>query len=468
VWPAEYDSSYLFADYVCNKIFELTPKSGGGFTQTEFAAGLGAAGPIAMTFGPHGSGQALYYTTYANNGEVHRIAYTGDVNRTPSATLAASPTSGRLPLTVNFDGSGSGDPDAGDTLSYHWNFGDGTPTETTTTPMTNHTYSTKGTYTASLRVEDNHGALSDPATVRIDAGNEAPTPVITSPAADLLFVVGKQIMLSGSATDQEDGQLPASSFSWEVLQHHNGSHTHPFFSGTGNNLTITAPPPEDLSATGAGNYLEIRFTATDSEGLSKTVVRELQPNRVNVSFESTPIALSLRINGETFSAPPSLVSWEGYKLNANALSPQTRSGTTYVFASWSDGKGQQHDIVTGATPSTYTATFKACTKTGTSGADVLDGTSSADVICGLGGNDQIRGFGGNDTVEGMSGNDVLRGGGGADNVKGSAGADSLYGDNDNDALNSQDGVSGNDTLDGGAGTDTKTTDATEKSILNFP
>ena len=65
---------------------------------------------------------------------MHRIAYTGNVNRTPSATLAANPTSGTLPLTVNFDGSASVDPDAGDTLSYHWNFGDGSPAETTTTP----------------------------------------------------------------------------------------------------------------------------------------------------------------------------------------------------------------------------------------------------------------------------------------------------------------------------------------------
>jgi PKD repeat protein len=468
-WPAEYDSSYLLGDYVCNKIFELTPKSGGGFTQTEFATGLGAGGPIAMTFGPYGSGQALYYTTYANNGEVHRIAYTGNVNRPPSAALAASPTSGTLPLTVSFDGSASADPDAGDTLSYHWNFGDGSPTETTTTPKTNHTYRTKGIYTASLRVEDNHGAPSDPAaTVRIHAGNVAPTPVITSPSADLLFRVGQQITLSGSATDPEDGQLPSSSFSWEVLQHHNGSHTHPFFSGTGNNQTITAPPPEDLSATSAGNYLEIRFTATDSEGLSKTVVRELQPNRVNVAFGSNPSGLSLQINGDTFVAPRTLVSWEGYNLNANAPSPQTLSGTTYVFSSWSDGKGQQLAIVTGATPSTHTATFKACTKTGTSGADILDGTASADIICGLGGNDQITGFGGNDTVEGMSGNDVLRGVGGADTVKGGAGADNLYGGDGNDSLNSKDGINGNDTLDGGAGTDTKITDATEKSTVGFP
>jgi Ca2+-binding RTX toxin-like protein len=188
---------------------------------------------------------------------------------------------------------------------------------------------------------------------------------------------------------------------------------------------------------------------------------------VSVFFESNPSALSLKAGGQTFAAPRTLVSWEGYKLSVNAPSPQTLSGTTHVFSSWSDGKGQQHDIVTGASPSTYTATFKTCTKTGTSGADVLDGTFSADVICGLGGNDTIRGFGDNDTAEGMGGNDTLRGGG-ADTVKGSGGADSLYGEHGNDALNSQDGVSGNDSLDGGVGIDTKTTDATEKAIVGFP
>ena len=91
-------------------------------------------------------------------------------------------------------------------------------------------------------MRDNHGALSDPATVRIDAGNEAPNPAIeVTLRADLLFRVGQQITLSGSATDPEDGALPEGSLEWEVLQHHNGDHTHPDFSETGNNLTITAP-----------------------------------------------------------------------------------------------------------------------------------------------------------------------------------------------------------------------------------
>ena len=103
-----------------------------------------------MAFGPHGAGQALYYTTAAG-GEVRRIAHT-NANRPPTAVVTANPTSGQLPLTVDFDGSTSNDPDAADTLSaYLWDFDDGSPTETTTTPTTSHTYSTKGTYTASAR-----------------------------------------------------------------------------------------------------------------------------------------------------------------------------------------------------------------------------------------------------------------------------------------------------------------------------
>ena len=109
--------------------------------------------------------------------------------------------------------------------------------------------------------------------------------------------------------------------------------------GTGTSLTFNAPPPEDLLSTGTGNYLEIRLTATDSKGLSKTITQNLQPNRVNVTFQSNPSGLSLQLNGTTFTAPRTFVSWEGYKLNVNAPSPQTLSGKTYVFSSWSDGKG---------------------------------------------------------------------------------------------------------------------------------
>ena len=429
-WPASYEDSYLFGDYVCNKIFALTPKEGGGFAQTEFATAMGESGPIAMAFVPYGTGQALYYTTYAGSGELHRIAYTA-ANRAPDAVVSADPTSGAVPLDVAFDGSGSSDPD-GDTLSYVWDFGDGSATTTTTTPTTSHIYTEANTYTATLTARDGSGA-EDTATVRIDAGNTPPEPTIESPAPEKLFKVGEQIALQGSADDPQDGQLPDSALSWEVRQWHNGNHYHPFLNATtGNNLGITAPAPEDLLATGSGNYLQIRLTATDSSGLTKTVTQELQPSRVDVTFASQPSGLSLLINGTTFAAPRTFVSWEGYKLSASAPSPQTLAGTSYAFSSWSDGGAQTHDVLTGTQPSTHTATYQAagggsCTMSGTTANDTISGTSGDDVICGGKGNDTIKGLGGDDVLKGEGGADKLYGGGGADTLDGG-----------NDAANSND------------------------------
>jgi len=449
LWPAEYDDAYLFTDFVCEKIFELRPKAGGGYEASEFASGVS---PTAMAFGPHGSGQALYYTTYSNGSEpasIHRITYSADANLVPTASVeTTSPNYGPTPLTVNFDGSASADPDGDTPLTYLWDFGDGTGPEETSTPTTSHTYTTvpAESYTAQLKVRDARGAVSDPETVKVFPGNDPPEPTIESPAADKLFKVGEEITLQGSATDPQDGQLPESALSWEVLQHHNGSHTHSYESGTGSSLTITTPAPEELFATGPGNHLEIRLTTTDSQGLTKTVSQDLQPNRVNVTLQSEPTGLSLEVDNQAFVAPRTLVSWEGYTLSIYAPSPQALSGTTYAFDSWSNGGGQRQDVTTGAMPSTYKATFKgsatACTITGTSGNDVLNGTEGDDVICGLGGNDTIKGLGGNDTLQGGGGNDTIEGGAGDDTLKGENNSDKLY------------GGEGNDTLDGGAGTDT--------------
>ena len=420
-WPAKYDDSYLFGDYVCNKIFELKPASDGGFTMTEFATGLQVGGPIDLAFGAYGSGKALYYTTYNNgSGEVHRIAYTGPTNTPPTAEFSASPTSGGVPLEVSLDGSKSSDPDSGDTLTYLWDFGDGT---TASGPTTTHTYQSAGTYEAKLTVRDSNGA-EDTATVRIDAGNTSPEPTIGSPVEGTLFAVGQLITLGGSATDAEDGQLAEGSLDWDVLQHHNCDHTHPAFSGTGNDLTLTAPPPENLHATDpACNYLEIRLTATDSKGLAKTVSRDVRPHTTDLTFASQPTGAQLGINGEAYTAPKTVLSWEGYTLSVNALSPQTLGGIPYAFSSWSDGGAQSHSILTGTAPSTYTATYQAnqatkCTITGTSSGETLTGTSGADVICGGSGNDTINGLGGNDVLKGESGGDMLNGGAGDDTLDG--------------------------------------------------
>ena len=58
--------------------------------------------------------------------------------------------------TVNFDGTGSRDPDGG-TLTYTWNFGDGS-TGSGATPS--HPYTSPGIYNVTLTVTDNDGLIS--------------------------------------------------------------------------------------------------------------------------------------------------------------------------------------------------------------------------------------------------------------------------------------------------------------------
>ncbi len=90
-------------------------------------------------------------------------------NQPPVAAIMASPVSGDVPLTVQFDGSGSYDPD-GKITEYLWNFGDNT-TESGVT--VSHTYTQVGLYPVILTVKDDRGSTAV-ATVIIKVGNPPP------------------------------------------------------------------------------------------------------------------------------------------------------------------------------------------------------------------------------------------------------------------------------------------------------
>ena len=58
-------------------------------------------------------------------------------------------------LVCNISGVGSADSNTGDTFTYLWNFGDGTPTSTAS--ATSHTFPAAGTWTVTLTVTDGWG-----------------------------------------------------------------------------------------------------------------------------------------------------------------------------------------------------------------------------------------------------------------------------------------------------------------------
>jgi hypothetical protein len=117
---------------------------------------------------------AATYTVAGN------IACPGTSNAAPIAVLKASPTSGKPPLKVTFDASGSTDPDFKDTIaSYTFHFGDGTADVTGGSPVVDHTYTTAGTFIATLVVTDSRGAPSQNTAEQVITVKPTPSPTPT-------------------------------------------------------------------------------------------------------------------------------------------------------------------------------------------------------------------------------------------------------------------------------------------------
>jgi glucose/arabinose dehydrogenase len=379
VWPSEWDGAYVYSDYVCGKMFKLTP-SGSGYASSEFVSDLGAGSAIMLLFGPSGGGQALYYTTYANGGEIRKIEYVGAGNRTPTARATASPSSGPLPLDVTFDASESSDPDD-EPLTYVWNFGDGSPSVSTSAPVVTHRYERTATFTPELYVVDSSGVRSETLRLRVDPGRRGPSVQIDVPTAAERFAVGETITLRGSAVDPEDGALPSSALTWEVLLQHD-DHVHPYLQPTmGNDLQIVAPQPESLAATKT-SWLIVKLTARDSDGLTTMVTQLLKPNLVEVTVGTSPSGVPVTVNGTTVASTTALTSWEGFRLTLVAPGQATVGGTTVFFQRWSDNSTDStRVVVTPRSAASYFATYGDGSGGGTTTAafGVAAGSDDGDV-----------------------------------------------------------------------------------------
>jgi glucose/arabinose dehydrogenase/PKD repeat protein len=360
-YPSEYHGALFFADYSRDCIWAMLPTNGvpdptrirtfaapTPVTDPPTPDPLGRANPVYLQFGPGGD---LYFADF-DSGTIRQVSYTS-ANQAPTAVATATPTTGTAPLTVQFDGSDSSDPDAGDTVTYAWDLdGDGQHDDSTSaTP--GYTYTSQGVYTASLRVTDSHGATGS-ATVTISVGNTAPTATITSPTLGTTWRVGDLIRFAGGANDPQDGPLPASALSWSLILHHcpSNCHTHPVttFDGIagGDFTTFDHEYP---------SHLELRLTATDSGGLTDTESIQLDPRAVTLTLNSSPGGFALSFDSAVVPTPFTKTVIEGSQHTISAALTQTKAKKTWAFRSWSDGGGPSHDIVANST-TTYTATYK--------------------------------------------------------------------------------------------------------------
>ncbi|MGW3967672.1 PQQ-dependent sugar dehydrogenase, partial [Amycolatopsis sp. NPDC005003] len=355
-YPAEYAGALFFADSSRGCIWAMQTVGGQPSPSKLVPFVTGVNTPVQVLTGPGGD---LFYVALGS-GELRRVSYAGGTNRPPVAAATATPSSGPAPLTVRFDGTGSSDPDAGDTLSYAWDLDADGAYDDSADPRPTWTYTTAAAVDAGLRVTDSHGA-SATTTVRVTVGTPAgldPVPVIDAPAATLTWSVGQTVPFSGRAVDAQDGELPPSALSWRLAIRHcatNGTcHTHNVqdFPGVAAG-SFVAPDHEYPS------YLQLTLTATDSTGRTGSKTIDLQPKTVTLNFTSSPSQALLTVGGTQQRTPFSRTVIAGSTNSISANSPQNVPplNMKYAFTGWAHGGPRTQNVVAPSTGATYPASL---------------------------------------------------------------------------------------------------------------
>jgi glucose/arabinose dehydrogenase len=348
-FPSSYVGKYFFADFCNNWIRVLDPVAR---TAQGFATSV--SGPVDLRVGPDG---LLYYLA-RGAGAVGRVRASS--NQPPSITSQPANRTVAVGQTATFSVSATGSQP----LAYQWQRG-----------TTNISGATSSSYALVAGAGDNGATFravvsnafgtvtSNSATLTVST-NAAPVATISTPTSGSLYSGGDTINYSGTGSDAEDGSLPASAFTWEVVFHH-ATHTHPFMAATSGATSGSFTIPR-LGELATDVFYRIHLTVKDSAGLTHTTTRDIVPRVSTISLRTNPAGLQLTLDGTPVSTPSDVASVVGMTRQLGVVSPQTSGGTSYTFSSWSDGGTATHSINTPSSNTTYTATYSASTGGGLS------------------------------------------------------------------------------------------------------
>jgi hypothetical protein len=181
-----------------NRIATLAPQAAGRqVLSATYTLPAGSQQAVRARFRYQGSEAPCGADPYDDHDD---LVFAVQENRAPVAD-PGGPYTGVRNQAIAFDGTRSSDPD-GEPLTYLWNFGDG---GTAGGPTPNHAYSTLGTFTVTLVVNDGVFA-SAPAATTATITNLAPSVVLTSPGSGALFTAPADVALAAEA-DDADGSI---------------------------------------------------------------------------------------------------------------------------------------------------------------------------------------------------------------------------------------------------------------------
>ncbi len=345
-YPADYKDALFFADYARGCIWAM-PTGNDGLPDPAQRRVLlsGSNSPVELEIGPGGD----VYWVDVHHGELKRLEYTQG-NRPPEAALLATPTAGPVPLTVAFDASASTDLD-GEALGFDWDLdGNGSFCDASGSTAS-FVFATAGKFTPRVRVRDSRGGTGE-ASVVITAGSSAPRPTIDRPLP-FAWKVGDVIDFAGRATDAEEGELPPSALTWDLVVHHCPSDCHLHFlkqeSGVASGSFVAIDHEYPM-------HLELRLTARDRDGLVGTTSIALRPKTTTVVVDSQPSGLQVAINEKVATAPFSRTVIVGSS-NSLGAPTQSQAGQTHQWQAWADGGPQNRTVIATEGAAPYLARF---------------------------------------------------------------------------------------------------------------
>jgi glucose/arabinose dehydrogenase len=223
--PAQLDGAFFYFDFNTSRIWVVKMDANGTILSDDpFAPAVFPRekfGFIDMKIGPDGH---LYILEYGAGccpyevygGKLVRVDYVGETaNLPPVVQLTADPTSGPVPLTVNFSSAGTTDPEK-DPLTFSWDFqGDGKIDSNQENPS--FSYTKAGTYEATLTVNDGNSGITTEK-ITIYAGNNAATFNFKAPPDGGLMNWGDDIDFEVEVNDSEDGSTSSGSIKCQDVQ----------------------------------------------------------------------------------------------------------------------------------------------------------------------------------------------------------------------------------------------------------
>jgi glucose/arabinose dehydrogenase len=267
-FPATYVGKYLFSDYCSGWIRMIDPNNPSAEAQ-EVASDIGS--PVALATAPDGS---LYYLARNQTASSTAVGSLGKISftNTLGPRLTQQPQRQTIflgdPVTFSVSADGA--------TGYQWQRnGADIPGATSASYTVAQTTAQDNQALFSVIVSNAQGEVASNAVQLTITTNRFPTAKIDTPADTTGFAPNEQINYAGTATDAEDGPLPASSFSWKVDFMHD-THSHPFNAPvTGASSGVFTVPAIDAEA--ANTWLRLSLSVADANGQTSTVVRDIYP-----------------------------------------------------------------------------------------------------------------------------------------------------------------------------------------------